>query len=167
MFGLLKLFYVGFEVLTAVSTKMAVLWVVALCSLIEVYQRFKSPCCLHHQGVMTHRRDDGGSKNHWNVGKLLPDYTALQPRRQPYSTMNAYGFYKIKYIEISEVEPLSDTVSRWDQSKFCLIGFLSPWEFQSDFWNILSELTINNIILRYIDVCVNYAVSVNSYWVNF
>jgi hypothetical protein len=30
-----------------------------------------------------HRPDDGGSKNLWNVGKLLPDYTALQPRRQP------------------------------------------------------------------------------------
>jgi hypothetical protein len=24
-----------------------------------------------------------GSKDLWNVGKLLPDYTALQPRRQP------------------------------------------------------------------------------------
>jgi hypothetical protein len=28
------------------------------------------------------RPDDGGSKDFWNVGKLLPDYTALQPRRQ-------------------------------------------------------------------------------------
>jgi hypothetical protein len=26
--------------------------------------------------------DDGGSKDLWNVGKLLPDYTVLQPRRQ-------------------------------------------------------------------------------------
>jgi hypothetical protein len=42
--------WVGFEVLTAVSTKMAVLWVVAPCSLVEVYQRFRGPCCLHHQG---------------------------------------------------------------------------------------------------------------------
>jgi hypothetical protein len=41
---------VGFEVLTAVSTKMAVFWVVAPCSLVEVYQRFRGPCCLHHQG---------------------------------------------------------------------------------------------------------------------
>jgi hypothetical protein len=29
------------------------------------------------------RPDDGGSKDLWNVGKLLPDYTALKPRRQP------------------------------------------------------------------------------------
>jgi hypothetical protein len=41
---------VGFEVLTAVSTKMAVFWVVAPCSLVEVYERFRGPCCLHHQG---------------------------------------------------------------------------------------------------------------------
>jgi hypothetical protein len=41
---------VGFEVLTAVSTKMAVFWVVAPCSLVEAYQRFRGPCCLHHQG---------------------------------------------------------------------------------------------------------------------
>jgi hypothetical protein len=32
---------------------------------------------------LTHRPDDGGSKDLWNVGELLPDYTALQPRRQP------------------------------------------------------------------------------------
>jgi hypothetical protein len=48
---------VGFEILTAVSTKMAVFWVVAPYSLVEVQQRFKGPCCLHHQG------DDGGSKD--------------------------------------------------------------------------------------------------------
>jgi hypothetical protein len=29
--------------------------------------------------------DDGGSNDLLNVGKLLPDYTALQPRRQPSS----------------------------------------------------------------------------------
>jgi hypothetical protein len=30
--------------------KIAVFWVVALCSLVEVHQRFRGPCCLHHQG---------------------------------------------------------------------------------------------------------------------
>jgi hypothetical protein len=43
-------FFLGFEVLTAVGTKMAIFWVVAACSLVEVYQRFRGPCCLHHQG---------------------------------------------------------------------------------------------------------------------
>jgi hypothetical protein len=57
-------YLVGFEVLTAVSTKMAVFSVVAPCSLVEVYQRFSGPCCLHHQGDdMPHCPDDGGSKD--------------------------------------------------------------------------------------------------------
>jgi hypothetical protein len=34
-----------------VSTKMAVFWVVEPCSLVEVYQRLRGPCCLHHQGA--------------------------------------------------------------------------------------------------------------------
>jgi hypothetical protein len=41
---------VRFEVLTAVSTKMDIFWVVAPCKLVDVYQRFRGPCCLHHQG---------------------------------------------------------------------------------------------------------------------
>jgi hypothetical protein len=30
--------------------KMAVFWVLVTCSLVQVYQRFGGPCCLHHQG---------------------------------------------------------------------------------------------------------------------
>jgi hypothetical protein len=41
---------VRFEDLTALSMKIAVFWVVAPCSLVEVYQRFRRTCCLHHQG---------------------------------------------------------------------------------------------------------------------
>jgi hypothetical protein len=33
--------------------------------------------------------DDGGSKYLWNVGKLLPDYTALKPSRQPSSSYHS------------------------------------------------------------------------------
>jgi hypothetical protein len=65
---------VGFEVLMVASMKMAVFWVVAPCSLVEVYQCFRCPCCLHQ-----------GSKDLWNVDKLLLDYTVLQPRRHPSS----------------------------------------------------------------------------------
>jgi hypothetical protein len=39
-------------------SKMAVFLVAALCCLVEVYQCFKGPCCLHHQG----NPDDGGNK---------------------------------------------------------------------------------------------------------
>jgi hypothetical protein len=41
---------VRFQVLTAASMKMAVFSVVAPCSLVEVYQRFRGAFCLHHQG---------------------------------------------------------------------------------------------------------------------
>jgi hypothetical protein len=53
---------------------MAVLWVVAPCSLVEFNCRFRSHCCLHRQG-----------KDLLNGGKILPDFTALQPGRQPCS----------------------------------------------------------------------------------
>jgi hypothetical protein len=39
----------------AVGTKMAVFRVIAPCSLVEVYECFRGPCCLH-------RPDDGGIK---------------------------------------------------------------------------------------------------------
>jgi hypothetical protein len=32
--------------------KMAVFWVVAPCSLVEVYQRFRGPCCLDARGLL-------------------------------------------------------------------------------------------------------------------
>jgi hypothetical protein len=42
----------GVEVLLVARMKMAVFWVVAPCSLVEVYQHFRGPCCLHHQGAL-------------------------------------------------------------------------------------------------------------------
>jgi hypothetical protein len=38
-------------------------------------------CQWHFSRIWGHRPDDGGSKVLWNVGKFLPDYTVLQPRR--------------------------------------------------------------------------------------
>jgi hypothetical protein len=62
--------------------KMAVFWVVASCSLVEVYWHFRGACCLHHQGDCP---DDGDSKYLWNVSKFVTDYMVQQPRRQPSS----------------------------------------------------------------------------------
>jgi hypothetical protein len=72
-------YLVRFQVLTATSMNMTLLWNVAPYSLVEVYRRFRSASFIHHQGI--HRPDDWGSKYLWNVGKLLPDYTAQQTRR--------------------------------------------------------------------------------------
>jgi hypothetical protein len=53
---------VVFEVLKAVSMKMAVFWVVAPCRLIRVYRRFRGLYCLHHQGDET-RPDPWGRRS--------------------------------------------------------------------------------------------------------
>jgi hypothetical protein len=51
--------HVRFQVLTAANMKMALFWVAAPSSLVEVYQRFRGACC------------------------LPPDYTTQHPRRKP------------------------------------------------------------------------------------
>jgi len=49
--------FVRYEVLTAVTLKVAVSWDMMLCSLVEVHQCFKVFCCLHI------RSEDGDSRN--------------------------------------------------------------------------------------------------------
>jgi hypothetical protein len=44
--------FVRFQVFTAARIKMAIFWVVAPYILVEVYQRFRGACCLHHQGAL-------------------------------------------------------------------------------------------------------------------
>jgi hypothetical protein len=39
---------------------------------------------------LTETPDDGDSKDLWNVGKPLPDYMVLQPRRQPFSETHLF-----------------------------------------------------------------------------
>jgi hypothetical protein len=57
-----------------VCMKMAVLWLSCSPFSLTIYRT-----------QLTHRPDDGGSTDPWNIGKLTPVYTALQPRRQPSS----------------------------------------------------------------------------------
>jgi hypothetical protein len=57
-----------------ITVKMSVSWIVAPCSLVEVYRRFRGIFWIHHQGGLI----DGSRKCFWNVSKLLPDHTALQ-----------------------------------------------------------------------------------------
>jgi hypothetical protein len=92
------------EILTAVIMKMAVVWVVAPCNLVWVYQRFRGLYCLHHQG--DDRPDDGGSTDFWNVGKLMLVYMALQPRRQPSSRIENDYYHRVKVCTISKCRTL-------------------------------------------------------------
>jgi hypothetical protein len=80
-------------VLTAVNMKLAVFWFAAPCRLVWVCQCFRGMYYLHHQGDEWHP-DDWGSADLWNVGKLIPVYTALQTRRQPTSFTRLFGCYK-------------------------------------------------------------------------
>jgi hypothetical protein len=72
--------------------------------------------------------DDGGSKNLWNIGKLLPDYTAQHPRSQPTSysppwepEISPFSYLAIKinvfsYCRLSRPEYYV-TSNLWWQSK--------------------------------------------------
>jgi hypothetical protein len=44
---------------------------------------------------LTYRPDDGGSTDLRNVGKVIPVYTALQPRRQPSSYITTLLVQKV------------------------------------------------------------------------
>jgi hypothetical protein len=72
---------VRFHFFTAANMKMAVFWFVLQCS--QKFTDFFQKWFLPPSGL-THR-PDGGSRRLWNVGELLPDFTAEQPRRQPSS----------------------------------------------------------------------------------
>jgi hypothetical protein len=43
-------FWMRIQVLMAASMKMTIFWVVVLCSLVQVYRRFRDACGFHHQG---------------------------------------------------------------------------------------------------------------------
>jgi hypothetical protein len=48
------------------------------------------------------RPDDGGSKNFWNTRQLLPDYTALYPRRQ----LSSYVLVALSTWNLTNFKPL-------------------------------------------------------------
>jgi hypothetical protein len=56
-FGFKELMFIYFSYNYALAKKTS-LWDIALCSLVQVYRRFRDAYCLHHQGD---RLDDEGS----------------------------------------------------------------------------------------------------------
>jgi hypothetical protein len=65
---------------------MAAFWVVAPCSLVEVYRRFRSPCCLHNQsdGILIALMMDAASTSETSVNfyQNTRRYSHLHTRRR-------------------------------------------------------------------------------------
>jgi hypothetical protein len=76
--------YLRFQVLTAASMKMAVFWVVAPCSLVEVYRRFRGACCLIDLMIKT--------VSIYETSVNFYQTTRQQPRRQSLSTYLSLSF---------------------------------------------------------------------------
>jgi hypothetical protein len=64
---------------------MAVFWVTAPCSLVEVYQRFRGPCCLHHQGDRP-----AYNLNNFITRESIISYHALIPYYQNLKVISRY-----------------------------------------------------------------------------
>jgi hypothetical protein len=94
--------WIGFEVFTAASMKMAVFWVVVPCSLVEVYQRFRGPCCLHIIALMMEAsRTSVTLVNFYQTTRRRnPEYSYLLPHkcswRRGYGCGKFYLLFKLK-----------------------------------------------------------------------
>jgi hypothetical protein len=88
---------IRFQVLTAASMKMTVLWNVASCTMVKV--RFRRACCLHHQGDEWRSASFKfpavyGTRSNYNVYKSLP----LEPVLKPDDSSLRPHFFKISFI---------------------------------------------------------------------
>jgi hypothetical protein len=69
------------------------------------------------RSLPTFRLDDGGSKHLWNVCKLLSDYTAQHPRRQPSLCLNS----PVSLSHITKQRQLNEKQWRQDwMYRYCL-----------------------------------------------
>jgi hypothetical protein len=94
---------VGFEVLMVESTKMAVFWVVVPCSLVEVYQRFRGPCCLSHQGdlMMEASRTPETLVNFYQTTRQYnPEDSHLRTHRR--ENLKSYKFLSVPLLSLFE-----------------------------------------------------------------
>jgi hypothetical protein len=116
------------------------------------------------------RPDDGGSKDLWNVGKLLPDYTALQPRRQQSSYSPPWEPQILLWLTywytvfVSLIICVSLFVSFLLSSLCCYVfllfsvyyhAFSAPWHYFPSFfvsfsvfvllWDLLISLFLKNL----------------------
>jgi hypothetical protein len=120
-------YLVGYEVLTAVSTKMAVFWVVAPCGLAEVYQRFRGPCCLHHKGDEYSRRYNPKDSH---LSPLLVTCFCVQRIRGHKITT----FRKLGLVQLSKLAQPGGPANGFSVI-FPLFYFMTKPE--SGFWNVV------------------------------
>jgi hypothetical protein len=93
--------------------KMAVFWVVAPCSLVEVNQRFRGPCCLHHQG------DEYAARV-----ETVRDIGMNQPRQKPWADQwvtdsyvpNRFHMHGLLIALIMEAARTSETLVNFYQT---------------------------------------------------
>jgi hypothetical protein len=67
--------HAGFEAFRALVFQVQVSRLMTPCSVVVGYQRLRGPCSHHLQG------EDGGNMDLRNVGTLLQQYMASQPRK--------------------------------------------------------------------------------------
>jgi hypothetical protein len=67
---------------------MAVFWVLAPCSLVEVYQSFRGPCCIHHQGHEYLIHDQG---DELPIALMMEAAKISEPMLNFYQTTRCYN----------------------------------------------------------------------------
>jgi hypothetical protein len=108
---------VRFQDLTAASMKTTVFWVVAPCSLVEVYRSFGGECSLHYQGVQTSETSVKSYQTTWRTnpkGRHLHTFT-LNKCTEYFTVWHHYWNFYILRVK-SYVSPLWKTDSNYQQA---------------------------------------------------
>jgi hypothetical protein len=127
---------------------MAVFWVVAPCSLVEVYQRFRGPCCLHHQGESQPRRQPSSYSPPWEPQILLSKSLAQSNTFQAFIMTPAYELQTARLKSLRRSQRFRYTPcgmrcvrgSDWICGIFVNVG--SSWQ-KAESWQRGTRKTIN------------------------
>jgi hypothetical protein len=125
------------EVLTAVSMKMAVCWVVAPCRLVWVYRRFRGPYCLHDQV-------DDLTWAHFLCNSPIPDaFCMTHPSHMP----NSWRTEKMLWLLCNF---LHCHVTSWhlDSNILCSFQFSEDW-IKTNILFLLNHNMVPHILFPY------------------
>jgi hypothetical protein len=117
-------------------------------------------CLLVCSAVWT-RSNDGGSTDLWNTGKLIPVYTALQPRRQPFSVFFSFYFVSsnqwtagAKYVKFHMEIDHSFVAIECNITLHCLLWFFFVTLLLLAWWLTWGSGLMNPPILSSLDLPV-------------